>query len=259
MSRSRTKAEQALEPYRGYAAIYDRIMVGIDYDGWVDYIETLLQPYGPQPSAVVDLACGTGSSTLPFAARGYRITGIDLSAPMLERARAKAAASALSVDFLQMDLRDLSLRERCGLAVLFQDGLNYLLTEKELLQAFRGVCDLLLPEGFFIFDLTRPSLRNQSEAPSVYWAEEEEYTLVWESRFHRDSATWALSLTIFVSEQEGLYRKYREHHREKDYSPETVEALLEKAGFTLLQILPTYRLEPARGSEPKLTFVARRR
>lgn len=248
----------ALEPYRGYAAIYDRIMVGVDYEGWVDYIEAILRPFGRMPSAVVDLACGTGSSTLPFAARGYRVTGIDLSPPMLELARSKAEAAGLPVDFKQMDLRSLSLPERFEMAVLFQDGLNYLLTENELRQAFIGVRNLLQPEGFFIFDLTRPSLRNQSEALSIYWAEEEGFTLIWESRYHRETETWALFLTVFISETEGLYRKYQERHQEKDYSSETVEKLLAEAGFALLQLHPTYRLEPARGSEAKLTFVARR-
>ncbi|NMD42542.1 MAG: class I SAM-dependent methyltransferase [Firmicutes bacterium] len=245
-------------PYSGYAAIYDRIMVGVDYEGWVDYVEALLQPYGCKPTAVLDLACGTGSSTLPFAARGYRVSGIDLSGPMLELAQAKAAAAALPVEFHRMDLRALELTQRFDLAVLFQDGLNYLLTDEELLQAFTGVRDLLLPGGFFIFDLTRPSLRNSSEQPSVYWYEEEGFTLVWESRYHRETATWALFLTVFISETGGLYRKYREQHREKDHLPETVEKLLAEAGLTLLGVHPTYRLDPARDGEAKLTFVARR-
>lgn len=261
MSRSRNKTGPdriSVEPYTGFAAIYDRIMIGVDYEGWADYIESLLQEFGLRPSAVVDLACGTGSSTLPFAARGYRVSGIDLSGPMLELAQAKAAAAALPVEFHRMDLRALELTQRFDLAVLFQDGLNYLLTDEELLQAFTGVRALLLPGGFFIFDLTRPSLRNSSEQPSVYWHEEEGFTLVWESRYRRETATWALFLTVFISETGGLYRKYREQHREKDHPPETVEKLLAEAGLTLLGVHPTYRLDPAWDGEAKLTFVARR-
>lgn len=248
----------AAEPYAGLAAVYDRIMAGVDYEGWAGYVESLLRQCGRGARTVIDLACGTGSSALPFAARGYRVCGVDLSAEMLRAARSKAGAAGLTVDFRQADLRALSLPERYDLALLFQDGLNYLLTEEELLRAFRGVHGLLHPGGLFIFDLTRPALRNRSEELSVYWADEPGYTLIWESRFDRDAAIWELSLTAFVGESGGVYRKFQERHREKDFPPETVRALMEEAGFTLLQVCPTYRLEPARGGEPKLTFVARR-
>jgi len=46
---------------------------------------------GPE---VLDLGCGTGSVALRLARRGLRVTGVDLSAEMLELARQKAPASS---------------------------------------------------------------------------------------------------------------------------------------------------------------------
>jgi SAM-dependent methyltransferase len=43
------------------------------------------------PADVLDLGCGTGSLSLLAAEQGHRVTGVDLSANMLERARAKPA------------------------------------------------------------------------------------------------------------------------------------------------------------------------
>jgi len=117
---------------------------------------------------------------------------------------------------------------------------------------------LLSPGGYFIFDLTRPSARNRSEELSFYWADEEGYTLIWESCYRGATDIWEIFLTLFIAEEGGLYRKLQEQHREKDYPPETVERLLEAAGFELLQICPTYHVDRAGGDEPKLTFVARR-
>ncbi|NLA47208.1 MAG: methyltransferase domain-containing protein [Firmicutes bacterium] len=245
-----------MKPYAGFAGIYDRIMEGVDYEGWADYIESLLQRFNRQPRSLLDLACGTGSSSLPFAARGYRVTGLDLSEEMLQVARAKAAAAGLQVNFCRMDLRELRLAEQYDLALLFQDGLNYLLTDKELLQAFSGVRKLLQPGGLFIFDLTRPSLRARNGQPSVYWADEEDFSLIWESRYDKTTETWEVFLTVFEIEEGGLYRKFQERHREKDYPPDLVCRLLEEAGFRLLEIFPTFRLAPSAAGEPKLTFVA---
>ncbi|KPJ51544.1 hypothetical protein AMJ39_09700 [candidate division TA06 bacterium DG_24] len=42
---------------------------------------------------VLELGCGTGRVAIPIAKRGYRITGLDASEPMLARARQKAAAA----------------------------------------------------------------------------------------------------------------------------------------------------------------------
>lgn len=244
------------QPYEGFAAIYDRLMEGVDYEGWADYVESLLQRFKRRPRSLLDLACGTGSSTIPFAARGYRVAGVDLSEAMLRIARAKAAAAGLQVDFYRMDLRELRLPGPFDLVLLFQDGLNYLLEERELRQAFSGARQLLQPGGLFIFDLTRPSLRPHEGGQSVYWADGGDFTMIWESRYDRASETWEILLTVFQLENGGLYRKFQERHREKDYPPELVSRLLKEEGFKLLEIYPTFRHTPATGTEPKLTFVA---
>src|SRR6478752_7343688 len=38
---------------------------------------------------VLELGCGTGRVTLPLARAGVKVVGVDLSAPMLERARCR--------------------------------------------------------------------------------------------------------------------------------------------------------------------------
>ncbi|MFF7972975.1 methyltransferase domain-containing protein [Streptomyces sp. NPDC007905] len=43
------------------------------------------------PADVLDLGCGTGSLSLLAAERGHRVTGVDSSSAMVERARAKLA------------------------------------------------------------------------------------------------------------------------------------------------------------------------
>jgi SAM-dependent methyltransferase len=52
---------------------------------------------------VLDVGCGNGALSRAAAARGGTVTGVDISAPMLERARARAAAEGLDVDFLEAD------------------------------------------------------------------------------------------------------------------------------------------------------------
>lgn len=44
-----------------------------------------------RPSDVLDVGCGTGSLSLIASERGHRVTGVDLSPPMIDLARAKLA------------------------------------------------------------------------------------------------------------------------------------------------------------------------
>jgi SAM-dependent methyltransferase len=60
---------------------------------------TLLAEHLPAPPArVADLGCGTGSLSVLLAEQGHRVSGIDLSPQMVQRARAKAESRGLDVE-----------------------------------------------------------------------------------------------------------------------------------------------------------------
>ena len=62
--------------------------------------ETGLRP----PARVVDLACGFGRHALPFARRGYAVTGVDRNAEWI--AQARQAAEGLDATFVVGDMRE---------------------------------------------------------------------------------------------------------------------------------------------------------
>lgn len=61
---------------------------------------------GALPGRVLDVGCGTGSTTLAVARRigpGGRSTGVDISAPMIAAARARADREGITVNFIHAD------------------------------------------------------------------------------------------------------------------------------------------------------------
>lgn len=245
------------EPYLNFVSIYDQIMSGVDYEAWADYVEEILNHFGKNPETIIDLACGTGASTFPFKKRGYKIAGTDISSQMLKRASQTASEQLLEIVFYQQDLRQLNLPEKYDLALLFQDGLNYIIDETDLAQAFLQVYKNLKPGALFIFDLTRPSLRPTHDSSTAY-ADEDDFTLIWESSYKRVEEIWSIKLTAFQKLDNGLYQKFQENHQEKDHDPDLVKKLINAAGFKLLGLYKSFTFSVSDGNDVKLTFIAQK-
>jgi SAM-dependent methyltransferase len=68
---------------------------------WDRVLELVLPKGGPIDA--LDIGCGTGFLSLEFAARGHRVTGVDFSPAMLEKAQVKAAAGGAAIRFEEAD------------------------------------------------------------------------------------------------------------------------------------------------------------
>ncbi len=72
--------------------------------------------------SVLDVACGTGRHAVELASRGYSVTGIDLSAGMLARAKDKAAAAGVDIEFIKADAIKFSLEKTFDAAICLCEG-----------------------------------------------------------------------------------------------------------------------------------------
>jgi SAM-dependent methyltransferase len=84
------------------AAVYDHspshaASDPVEAAAWRAALETALPGRGAR---VLDVGAGTGSMTLLAAELGYRVTALDLSPAMLERAQVKAAEQAVQASFV---------------------------------------------------------------------------------------------------------------------------------------------------------------
>lgn len=117
------------------------------------YVETA----GGPGRSVLELACGSGRITAPLAASGADVTGIDLSATMLDRAKAALAERGLEADLQVGDIRDLDLGRRFNAVVIAANSLLHLHTRDDFEAAFGMVRRHLAPGGRFAFDVFVPS------------------------------------------------------------------------------------------------------
>ncbi|AGL01454.1 class I SAM-dependent DNA methyltransferase [Desulfoscipio gibsoniae] len=245
-----------MNQYSGLSYIYDYLVAGVDFEGWIDYVEALLNRFQLHTDSVADLACGTGNTVIPFARRGYKATGIDLAGEMLNLARSKAAAKKLSINFLEQDMRTFKLPGKVGLVTCFHDGLNYLLDIMDIKKTFQQVHRQLNDKGAFIFDLNAVHWLSKADN-SITMIDDQDMTLIWETSYDSNQSTWQIKLTGFVREGD-IYRKFTEYHREKAYHPEEITACLRDAGFTLLGSFNAFTFEPIQYNSIRHFYVAQK-
>jgi SAM-dependent methyltransferase len=135
---------------------------------WRGYLESssLLALIGdPSGLEVLDLACGEGFYARLLRQRGaVRVLGVDLSAGMIELARAQEAVHGLGVAYQVGDARDVPLHGACDLVVAAY-LLNYARDRAELQTMYGAIARYLKPGGRFVTVNTNPAL-DFSAAPS---------------------------------------------------------------------------------------------
>jgi tRNA (cmo5U34)-methyltransferase len=116
----------------------------------------------PHARHVLDVGCGAGNYTLKLLERlpGLEATLIDLSLPMLERAKARVSrASGGLVTTIQADIRAVELPEEQFDIILAAAVLHHLRTDEDWWKVFAAFHRTLRPGGsVWIFDLVESSI-----------------------------------------------------------------------------------------------------
>ena len=117
--------------------------------------------------ALLDVACGQGRVAREFASRGARVTGVDISAALLAKAKAAEARQPVGITYVEADATD-----RTVLAGQSFDGVacNYGVTDVDDLDGLLAtVARLLAAGGWFVFSLLHPCFPGwDRDAPSSW-------------------------------------------------------------------------------------------
>jgi SAM-dependent methyltransferase len=200
---------------------------------------------------VLDVPCGAGRLTLELAARGYTLTGVDLSAESLAHARAAGGGDVRPhgggpVMWEHRDMRDLPWRGRFDAAFCTGNSFGYLDDEGDL--AFlQAVAAALKPGGRFaletpmVIESLLPSLKDRPwfKAGDTYLLVANEY----------DAARGRLDIEYTFASPAGIEVRRGTH---RAYTYRQLIELVQTAGFDVM-------VEPGWPANPTLTVLGRRR
>jgi len=118
------------ELFENYAKSYDKEDFTQGTIGEVDFIEKEIAY--DKTKKILDIGCGTGRHAIELAARGYDVTGIDLSESQLARAKEKAKEKNVDVNFIKKDARDFEFQDNFDVIILICEGAFPLMETDEM-------------------------------------------------------------------------------------------------------------------------------
>jgi SAM-dependent methyltransferase len=192
---------------------------------------TLLAALGPEvraPGTIADLGCGSGALAEPVAAAGYRVFGVDLSEPLLERARRRVP----SAELVRGSLREVALPP-CAAIAAVGEVLNYRFDDGDAAADLDATLErlgrALAPGGLFLFDVAGPG-RAAAGGPSRSHFEGEGWAVLVTAEELPAERLLERRITTF-RRQGDLWRRSDESHRLRLLDPAEVLAALDRAGF----------------------------
>ena len=246
--------------YDAVAPGYDLLTEGYEYERWIAALERLARAYGLAGTRLLDVACGTGKSFLPFLERGYEVTAADISAAMVAIAARKAGGRARCA---VADMAALPVLGAFDLVTCLGDALNHLRDLGTVEAALRGIRANLAPGGLAVLDLN--TLAAYREVPDAV-AEEADRVVVWNGGaavIREPGGAATLALDVFERVGPDLWRRRTARQPHHHHPVADVLGLLPRAGLEAAAVrgqAPGAVLEPYAGeaAHPKAIVLARR-
>jgi SAM-dependent methyltransferase len=146
------------------AASYDESSADMFEPAVVDPVVDFLADLAGH-GAALELGIGTGRIALPLARRGIRVHGIDLSAAMVARLRAKPGAE--QIDVAIGDFATTTVDGRFSVVYLVFNTIMSLTTQDEQVACFQNVAAHLEPGGCFVIEVMVPALQRLPPGETV--------------------------------------------------------------------------------------------
>jgi ubiquinone/menaquinone biosynthesis C-methylase UbiE len=213
---------------------------------------------------VLEIACGSGLVTLPVAALGLDVTGLDLAPSMLEHARKKAENQNLNIRWVEADARSFDLGRQYPFILLTGNAFQAFLTGEDQEALLASVGRHLAPNGLFAFETRTPSghdLRDQlqEEFDQSYISVEGHEVSVSFTQIY-DPPAQVMHWTSYRRWNDGTCEHKKQTHIACRFTyPQELEALLHYNGFEVIQQYGDWNQEALSSSSLEMINICKRK
>src|SRR5207247_3311365 len=133
-----------------------------------DFIEAACRKYCSfDVRRLLEPACGSGRLVTGFAARGYQMTGFDLSQPALSYLRRRLKRRRLHAETFQAEMSAFRLSRRVDAAYCTVNTFRHLLTEQAARDHLERIAISLRPGGIYVLGMHLLALRSEEHTSEL--------------------------------------------------------------------------------------------
>jgi SAM-dependent methyltransferase len=128
-------------------------------------IDKILALVSPSGKTALDLCCGPGRCSIALAARGFSVCGVDRTRFFLNKARARAKAARVSVEWVQADMRDFVRPKAFDLVLSTYTSFGYFMDKSEDARVLSNIFASLRGGGSFFIEMLGKEIIAKNFAP----------------------------------------------------------------------------------------------
>ena len=181
-------------------------------------------------SEILDVGCGYGRHAIELVQRGFNVTGLDLSLPLLIRAADEAQRRSLSVNFVHADMREMAFEKQFDGAYSMLTSFGYFDEETNLRVAER-IGRALKPGGRLLLDILNRDYV-VSDLPVRVWWEGTGCVVLEEVDFNFHTSRINTHRSIVFEDG----RQLEQELSVRAYSLHEIGRLLRQAGFRVIDV-----------------------
>lgn len=179
--------EKEKQFYNGFAEQYEEKWLNLpEWQPLLMQEEEILAKYMTRAGDLVDIGCGTGRIVIPYAKKGFRCRGIDISEKMLSIARKRARVQNLDINFLCQNAVESKLPSNSfDYALVIFDMLSIIPGNESRMKLLKNLYQSLRPKGFLFssvwtYSETKDVVLNEEGTllPSRFWKKEDLVNLI---------------------------------------------------------------------------------
>jgi SAM-dependent methyltransferase len=199
----------------------------------------------------LDLCCGPGRHSVELAKRGFRVTGVDRTPFLLNKARKRGKTEGVDIEWIQKDMREFSRPDTFDVATSLFTSFGYFDDKGEDRQVLANIFASLKDGGRLVMEMMGKERLAHIFQPTSS-RQLEDGTLLVERREVFDDWTRVRNEWILIKDDR--VTTFRLHHT--IYSGEGLRTLLTGAGFADIRLFGNLDGDPYGTEATRLVAVA---
>ena len=218
-----------------------------------EQVRKVLKLTGIRRGAVLDLCCGPGRHSVALAKRGFKVTAVDRTRFLLNKARRHAKSSRARVEFVRADMRDFVRPGAYRLALNLWTSFGYFDNKNDDRRALGNIFESLKPGGVCVIDVFGKERLAKIMHPATVTRCPNGALLV---QMHEIFDDWTRIRNEWILIKGNRAKWFKFHHTM--YSGQELSDRLQQAGFSQVKLYGDFDGQPYGPDAPRLVAVARK-